>query len=241
MKKLLWGSFWINILWFAAAFLVDRPLLPSPLRVYGHLFQREVLWLLLFHLWSSFRRVLAGMALAAALGLGAGLAMEFCPKLGRQLNPLFYFAYPIPKVAMLPLVMLLFGMGEFSKIILIFLILFFPVAMQVRDALKGVSQAFYDIYSSLGASFASKVWHVALPAALAQTLSTARISIGTALSVLFFAEIYGNRTGLGYFIMDAWGRIHYLDMYSGIVAISFFGFGLFSLLDVLEARFLKWR
>ncbi|MOA07617.1 putative aliphatic sulfonates transport permease protein SsuC [compost metagenome] len=95
--------------------------------------------------------------------------------------------------------------------------------------------------SSIGAGRLQKFWHVTLPGALAVILSTIRISLGTALSVLFFTEIYGTEYGMGYFIMDAWLRMNYIEMYAGIMLFGIIGFMLFMLVDFCEHKFMKWR
>ena len=82
---------------------------------------------------------------------------------------------------------------------------------------------------------------ITLPAGLASILSAIRVALGTAIAILFFTEVYGTQYGLGYFIMDAWGRLDYLDMYSGILILSAVSFVLFLLIDKVEARLLKWR
>ena len=82
---------------------------------------------------------------------------------------------------------------------------------------------------------------ITLPAGLASVLSALRIALGTAIAILFFTEVYGTEYGLGYFVMDAWGRLDYLDMYSGILVLSAVAFLLFLMIDLLESRLLKWR
>ncbi|MDG0144158.1 ABC transporter permease subunit, partial [Salmonella enterica subsp. enterica] len=93
----------------------------------------------------------------------------------------------------------------------------------------------------LGASSWQKFKVITLPAGLSSILSALRVALGTAIAILFFTEVYGTEYGLGYFVMDAWGRLDYLDMYSGILVLSAVAFILFLLIDVLENRLLKWR
>jgi taurine transport system permease protein len=149
--------------------------------------------------------------------------------------------YPIPKIALLPVVMLFFGLGETSKVLMIMLILLFQVIISVRDGVKAIPESTYDVLTSIGASSMQKFWNVTLPGALSVILSTIRISLGTAISVLFFTEIYGTEHGMGFFIMDAWLRLDYPEMYAGIMLFSLVGFVLFLLVDLLDYRFMKWR
>ncbi|MNN59912.1 putative aliphatic sulfonates transport permease protein SsuC [compost metagenome] len=137
--------------------------------------------------------------------------------------------------------MLFFGLGETSKVLMIMLILLFQVIISVRDGVKAIPESTYDVLTSIGASTGQKFWNVTLPGALSVILSTIRISLGTAISVLFFTEIYGTEHGMGFFIMDAWLRLDYPEMYAGIMLFSLVGFVLFLLVDVMDYKFMKWR
>jgi NitT/TauT family transport system permease protein len=167
--------------------------------------------------------------------------MAYSKTWNRILNPLVYFTYPVPKTALLPVVMLLFGLGDSSKIIMIFLIVVFVVIVAVRDAVLNIEPQIYYPIKSLGASKWQIFKWITFPAILPELLTNMRVSIGTSLSILFFTEGYGTHYGIGYFILDAWTRIDYMGMYAGIVAISLFGFVLFVLTDMLEEAACKWK
>jgi len=239
MKKLLYGFLLVNGLWLGASLLMARPLLPSPLAVYPHLV--SILPMMLGHLGTSLFRVLLGLGSATVFGLLFGIALGRSPRFEKLGEPFLYFTYPIPKLAFLPVILLLFGLGELSKVLMIFLILIFPMTIQIRDAIKAIPPESYEFFTCLGTPKSQLLWHITLPAALSQLLSAVRLSIGTALSVLFFAEVYGARTGLGFFIMDAWGRINYLDMYAGLLMVSALGMALFIALDSIESHVKKWQ
>jgi NitT/TauT family transport system permease protein len=137
--------------------------------------------------------------------------------------------------------MLSFGIGEASKIIMIMLIVLFQVIVAARDAVKDIPKETYYSYSSLGASKGRIFKDIVLPASLSGLLTSIRIGLGTAISVLFFTETFGTKYGMGYFIMDSWMRVNYLEMYAGIVVLSIIGFLLFMLVDKLEDRVCRWR
>ncbi len=230
----------MNVVWYIAYLLINHPILPSPLDVYfsmGHLEGQEV-WL---HICYSLFRIFAGVILALIFGMSIGLIMGRSRIWNKILDPVVYLTYPIPKIALLPVIMLFFGLGETSKILMIMFILLFQVIISVRDGVKAIPENTYDVLTSIGASTTQKFWHVTLPGALSVILSTIRISLGTAISVLFFTEIYGTEHGMGFFIMDAWLRMDYIEMYAGIMLFSLVGFVLFLLVDFLDFRFMKWR
>jgi NitT/TauT family transport system permease protein len=183
----------------------------------------------------------SGVGLSLISGVFIGLLMAYSKNWNKVLNPLVYFTYPVPKTALLPVAMLLFGLGDSSKVILIVLILVFQVIIAVRDAVLNISQETYNPIRSLGASKLQIFKYITLPSILPAMLTNLRLSIGTALSILFFAEGYGTQLGIGYYILDAWTRIDYLGMYAGIIAISLFGFVLFVLIDILEEAVCQWK
>lgn len=240
IKTFLQGFILLNLLWYIFASLINIRILPKPTDVYlnmNHLYGENLYIHVLVSLW----RVFSGLAISLALGIFIGLLMAYSRIGNKLLNPLVYFTYPIPKTALLPVVMLLFGLGDHSKILLIVLILVFQVIVAVKDAVLNIPPETYHPLRSLGASKLQIFTHITVPAILPDLLTNLRLSIGTALSILFFAEGYGTQYGIGYYILDAWMRIDYVGMYAGIVVISLLGFALFILIDLLEEALCKWK
>lgn len=225
--------------WWLLSLLVALPIIPSPWNVaakLGDIFVRTIAIHAGFSLW----RIAAGLALAVLAGYPLGLVMGYSPKADRLLAPLVYLAYPVPKIALLPIFMLLAGVGELSKILMIFLIILFQVVIAVRDGIRSIPEETYFPLYSLGASFLQVFREVLWPASLPKFITAVRVAMATAISVLFFTETFGTQYGMGYFIMDAWLRVNYLDMYAGIVVLSGIGLLLFGLLDLVEHRACHW-
>jgi ABC-type nitrate/sulfonate/bicarbonate transport system permease component len=185
-------------------------------------------------------RALCGIVLALAAAVPLGLMVGAEEGLRRRLSPFIYLLYPVPHVVLLPLIIILFGIGEFSKVFLIALIVFFQILVTTRDAAKNIHRNYYLAMQTLGASRLQVYRHVILPATLPKILTAMRISIGTAVAILFFVESFATTKGLGYIIMDAWGRADYIGLYSGISSMAALGFGLYLLLDRLERRLCAW-
>ncbi|AIQ54510.1 ABC transporter permease [Paenibacillus sp. FSL R7-0331] len=238
--RLLFVFAGMNLVWYVVYLLMNHPILPSPGSVYKAMLQLEGHEVLL-NVGYSLLRILEGVLLALLIGLMIGLLMGRSPLWNKLLDPVVYLTYPIPKIALLPVVMLFFGLGETSKVLMIMLILLFQIIISVRDGIKAIPETTYDVLTSIGASSMQKFWNVTLPGALSVILSTIRVSLGTAISVLFFTEIYGTEHGMGFFIMDAWLRLDYPEMYAGIMLFSLVGFVLFLLVDLLDYWFMKWR
>ena len=233
VKLFVQGFIMFNILWYIAAVVVNMRVLPKPTDIYFNMnkLYGENLYI---HVLVSLYRVSSGLIIALLLGISIGLIMAYSKTWNKILNPLVYFTYPIPKTALLPIVMLLFGLGDSSKIILIVLILVFQIIVAARDATLNIESESYNLINSLGASKLQVFRNITIPAILPTLLTNLRLSIGTALSILFFAEGYGTQLGIGYYILDAFNRIDYISMYAGILILSITGFMLFISIDILE-------
>lgn len=230
----------IFMVWQAVAFFANVAMIPSPILVLETLlgiFFSDIA----IHAWYSSIRIVAGLFLAVVIGYPLGLAMGYFKRCDRFFSPLVYLTYPIPKISLLPIVMLIFGVGEFSKILMIFLIILFQVVIAVRDGIREIpKETFYPLIS-LGASFKNFFIYALWPAVLPKFLTAIRVAMATAVSVLFFTETFGTKYGMGYFIMDAWLRVNYLEMYAGIVALSYIGLFIFCLIDFIENITCRWQ
>ncbi|WP_245631206.1 ABC transporter permease [Enterococcus canis] len=182
----------IHVVWWLASVLMNQTVLPNPILVYENfpnLLQNQIE----LHLLVSLGRVFAGMGIALLLGVALGLLMGRVQRFNLLFDPILYLTYPIPKMALLPIVMLLFGLGDASKIIMIVLIVFPQVVLAVRDAVRNIPDHYYDIYQCIGASRWQLFRRITLPATMYAVLSTSRISLGTAISILFFHRKLWNR------------------------------------------------
>ena len=189
----------------------------------------------------SLARVLAAMAIGTVLAVPLGLAVGRSEKADAIFAPLMFLTYPVPKVVFLPVLLVLFGLGNASKVVLIALIIFFQILLTARDAAKAVPPGAVLSVRSLGAGRLDIARHVVFPAALPEIFTALRIGTGTAVAVLFFAESIAGTDGLGWFIIDAWGLIGYPRMFAGILAMALMGVLLYEALDALEAVTTRWR
>lgn len=240
LSSFIQGFIILNVVWYALSLLMNSRILPNPLKIYANM-TNLIKDDLKIHIFASLYRVGIGLLIAFIIGITIGLIMGYSEKVNKLLNPLIYFSYPIPKMALLPIVMTLFGLGDGSKITMIALITVFQIIVSVRDSVINVSKEDYNMLISLGASKIQLFFHVTLPSIVPDILTNIRLSLGTAFSILFFSEAYGTSKGVGYFIQDAWSRIDYIDLYSGIFILSILGLILFLLLDVIENIVCEWK
>lgn len=231
----------VGLIWWLAAVLVDKPFLPSPSPAFRRLAERLADGSLLVHLGASAARIGVALAVAGPFAAALGLAAGRSPRFDALLSPFVYLLHPLPKVAFLPVIMLFFGLGDAAKDILIGLIIFGQILVAARDAARAVEPGLVDAVLSLGANRGQILRHVVFPACLPALLTALRVGLGTAIAVLFLAETFATQSGLGWYVMDAWARVDYPDMYAAIVALAFFGFAVYALIDLLEAWLCSWR
>jgi len=242
MKRtdLLFALITLLVLWQIIAWLVNRPILPPPFIV-AQAFVDGLRGDLLGHFGASLWRVIASTLLAVAAAAPAGLVLGQYKRLDRLLSPLIYLVYPVPKVVFVPIVLLFFGLGDTPKIVIIFLILFFQVLVLVRDQASALRPELIQSVRSLGAGRRALFRFVYVPASLPAILTALRQSVGTAVAVLYVAELYATQKGLGYYIyLNGSTLLNYPAMYAGIVAMSFLGLGLYFSVDWLEKRLCPW-
>lgn len=228
------------VLWQMASLAIGSPALPSPLDVLI-VFVLELSGDLGKHLFVSACRVLAAIILSTTFGVPIGVVVGRDHRLSRLLNPSIYLIYPIPKIVFLPIVLVLLGLGERSKVLMIALVLFFQILVVVRDAAGNIPLGIVSSVQSLGAGQWHMIRYVYIPACLPAILTALRVGTGTAIAVLFFAESFATRSGLGYYIMvETWGRMDYVQMYAGVLAMSLLGLSLYVLLEKLDRRLCPW-
>ena len=241
-RELLLATLALFVLWQLGAVLLDKPILPAPLEALQALVQELLHGDLLEHFLASLWRVLFSVLLAISLACPAGIILGQSKRLNDFFSPFIYILYPIPKVVFVPIVLLLFGVGNAAKILLIFLVLFFQILVLVRDQAAGIRPELILSVRSLGAGRRALFRFVYLPASLPGILTALRQSIGTAVAVLYIAELVATQWGLGYYIyFNGSTLFDYPAMYAGIVVMSLMGLGLYFGVDALERRLVRWK
>ena len=239
-RDLLLAIVGILAFWQLASMIINKPVLPPPwevLRAFILALPQELGRHMLVSAW----RVVASIAVAIAFAVPVGLGLGLSPTANRLAAPIIYLLYPIPKIVFLPVILLLLGIGNLSKIFVISLILFFQMLVVVRDEAANLRPELVASVRSLGAGRRALFRYVYLPACLPAVLTSLRVSIGTAIAVLFFAESFATTSGLGYYIIvETWGRLDYAEMYAGVVAMSLLGLTLYFAVDSIQRRICPW-
>lgn len=235
----LYGAIFIIAIWWIMHLFYNSSVIPSPYIVIVNFFHK-LLPVLLPHLAMSLYRIITAVALAVIAGISIGLLTGINKNVDQFISPVIYLLYPIPKIAFLPIFMLLFGLGDSSKIILIMVIVIFQIIVTTRDSVKNINPEYFNSARSVGVKGWKIYRHVIFPAILPQILTALRITVGTSIAVLFYAENFATQYGIGYYIMNSWIMVNYVDMFSGILAISILGLLIFKAIDILEEKYCHW-
>ncbi len=231
------------LLWEAGARLgwIGPLVLPAPSEVAGafvRLVESGQLWL---HLAASLQRLLLGWTAGTLLGLLFGLAAGLF-SLGRAgIVPLVAAIFPIPKIALLPLFIVWFGIGEESKVATILFGTFFPTVIAVYGGVDNVDRGLIRMGQSFGLPWLSIVRKIVLPGALPAILSGFRISAAIAIILLVAAEMIGAEYGVGAYILLAGNLMATDQLVAGVAILSAMGLTVSWLLGRAERHFLKWR
>jgi ABC-type nitrate/sulfonate/bicarbonate transport system permease component len=233
----------IIAIWQAAISLgwIDPVFLPSPLAIIDALWQLTVSGDLWRHLSISLIRIGSGWVIGSALGVVLGVLMGLT-SMGRAIGmPLVSAIYPIPKIALLPLLILWLGIGEAPKIVTIASGVFFPSVIATLAGVDGASRNLIRMGQSFNMPMSSIIWKIILPSALPGILAGFRISVSIALILVVSAEMIGAQYGIGAFLLTAGNLMQSDDLMAGVIILSILGLFIGTALTTLERVFLRWR
>ncbi|MBS4538389.1 ABC transporter permease [Clostridium sp. D2Q-11] len=238
--KSIYGFIIILILWYILHKGIDSSIVPSPYETIIAFINALINGSLLLHLLVSLLRIVSAVSIAMIIGIPMGLWMGSNSRADAIISPVTYLLYPIPKIAFLPVFMLLFGLGNLSKIVLIITIIFFQVLLATRDGVKEIPTNLIYSVKSLGLNHWQTYLHLVIPSTLPKIISALRISVGISISVLFFAENFATTYGIGYYIMNSWAIVQYKEMFAGILGLSLMSYLIFKIIDLIEGKVCAW-
>jgi NitT/TauT family transport system permease protein len=186
-------------------------------------------------------RLTIGTVLGGSAALILGIAMGWSEQLRRITNPVIAIIHPIPKIALLPLAMLLLGIGEASKVFLIALSCFFPMIINTMEGVRQISPTYYEVAQNYGASRFQVLKRVILPASLPFILAGARLAINVALLITISLEIVASTAGLGNTIWFAWQTFKMERLFAALIVIAVLGFVINLLLEWVARRLMPWQ
>jgi NitT/TauT family transport system permease protein len=231
------------VLWELASLagFLDARFFPSPSKILQTLVALSSSGELWANVGASLQRLFWGFLLGGVPALVLGISMGLSPLLRAIVDPIVSATYPIPKSAIMPLLLLIFGLGEGSKVVMVAIGVFYPVLI---NSMAGVMEI-KKIYLDVGQNFRASRWNmfrtIALPGALPLIMSGVKLGVGMGLILIAIAEMIGAKSGLGYMIWNAWEILSVEVMYAGLISIAVLGFLLSLLLNELERVLVPWK
>lgn len=216
-------------------------LFPAPTAVSA----RFVDWTVSGAMWANvsvtLTRWMAGFVLGAVPALILGLAMGWSLRLRQVVDPIVAAIYPIPKIAILPLIMVALGIGESSKLFVIALATFFPMLINAMAGARQISPIHFEVAENYGAHGLSIFTRVLFPGSLPSILAGTRQGLNTALVITIGVELLSANAGLGATIWLAWETLRTKDLYVALVVIITLGVGINFFLERLARRLVPWQ
>jgi ABC-type nitrate/sulfonate/bicarbonate transport system permease component len=221
--------------------VLDARFFPAPSKISETLFALVGDGSLWVNTWASLQRLFWGFLLGGIPALLLGIAMGLNRPLRAFVNPLVATTYPVPKSAIFPLILLIFGLGESSKIIMVGIGVFYPVLINSCTGVLGISKIFLDVGHNFGASRWQVFRTIAIPGAVPHIMSGVKLGVGMGLILIAIAEMIGAKSGLGFMIWNAWEILSVETMYVGLLVIALLGFLFSMILDEIERLLIPWK
>jgi ABC-type nitrate/sulfonate/bicarbonate transport system permease component len=230
-------------LWEAMARVgvIDTRFFPAPTSIFEQMFMMMRSGELWEHVFASLRRLFLGFWVGLVPALVLGVVMGLSRPIRAALGPLVSGTYPIPKSALLPLILLIFGLGESSKIVMVAIGVFYPVVLNTVAGVLQVAPVYYEVASNFGASKWQVFKSVAVPGAMPSIMTGVELGAGLGLILIAIAEMVGARSGLGFMIWNAWQLYSVETMYVGLLVIALIGYALSLLLGEVSRLVMPWR
>jgi NitT/TauT family transport system permease protein len=218
---------------------INSRLVPSVVQVADVLFSEIRNGALPYHAGVTLSRALTGFALAAIVGIPFAAAMARSSLFRNLFEPIFFFGYPIPKIAVFPIFTYIFGLGTPSKVAFTFLECLYPIVVTSYFGFRGIQTRLIWSAQNFGAGRWTVLWRVVLPAALPAIFSGLRIALPVAIIVVVLTEMIGDSIGLGYYISVWSTRFAFENVYAAIIVIGVCGFVLDQILVRLRDLFVQ--
>lgn len=224
----------------AARGALSRVFFPTPSALAAFLVRDGVLRELAAHAAATLGRIAVGLPLGAIPGLALGIAMGRSAWVRAFVDPFVAALHPVPKIALLPLALIAFGIGNVSVIALVALAAFFPVLIGAMAGVRQISPIHFEVARNYRAGRSLAFFRVLLPGCLPSTLAGTRVAMNNALMVATSVEMIGGKRGLGSLLWHSWETLRLEWFYLGLAVLSLVGLGLNLLLARASRRLLRW-
>jgi NitT/TauT family transport system permease protein len=193
------------------------------------------------HLAATVSRMIVALAWGGGLGLVLGMTLGYSPRLRAVIDPFIAALHPVPKMSLLPMILLIFGIGFFSKALVVAISAFFPMVINSMAGVLQIDPNYYDVARLHGASRWQIFWRVVLPGSLPMNLAGARMAMNRALGATIGLELITAQTGLGSMLFFAWQTFRTEELYATVFVIATFGYGFRRIVNAVAARLVPWQ
>jgi NitT/TauT family transport system permease protein len=231
------------LLWefLASGEYISRLFFPAPSRILANLWQMVLDGRLATNTLATMSRLFIGLLCGIVPGISLGLAMGWSPRLRKLIDPFIAALHPLPKFAMFPLILIIFGIGETSKVIAVAITCFFPSLINSMAGVRQLSPVYFEAAKNYGASKLKTFQRVVWPGSLPMVLAGVRIAFAIALVVTLAVELLASREGLGVIIWFSWQTLKIVDLYSALIVIAVVGFSATFALKKISLRLAPWN
>ena len=229
------------LVWQLAALAGLPDYILGPVEILKHFFAAMGSQELYTDIGASLGRALPGFAIGAALGIALGLAAGVSRAFDGTFSPVVFLTYPVPKIVLLPLFMLWFGIGDLSKVLIIALACFYPVFINAYYGARSTQKILVWSALNMGAGPGRIFRSIVVPSALPQIFAGLRVSLALSFIVMFAAEMINARSGLGHMIRTAENSLRFDLMYVSLVSIAILGFLGDRFLSLVRQKTLAWQ
>ena len=219
----------------------DRRFIPAPTDIAARFWQMVVSGELWLHVGVTLYRVLVGFLLGVLPGIAVGLAMAMYRPVRIFFDPLIATLFPIPKIALMPLLLLAFGFGDASKIALVAIAVFFPVIVNTYVGAANIEKIYWDVAKNYGASQSIMFRRIVFFGALPMIFAGLRIALAVSFIVLVASEFVATKAGIGYLIWNSWELLQVDVMFVGIVTVGILGLIATAILQEIERKVIPWK
>jgi NitT/TauT family transport system permease protein len=230
------------LLWYAVrtSGLVDSALIPAPHQVLER-FTALLNDRLMVDIWMSTRRVFIGVALGVSMAVPVGFCLGWYPRLRHFVDPVISFFRALPPIALIPLVIVYFGIGEIAKTVILFYAAFFSAVIVMYEGIAQINPIFVRVARSLGASETELFTRVVVPLTVPHILTALRVALGVAWATLVASELIAAQQGLGALIQNASAFFQLDTIYVGIICIGLIALIMDVAVRAVSRRMVAWQ
>jgi ABC-type nitrate/sulfonate/bicarbonate transport system permease component len=241
---------WISVLivfailaiweWLARSGHISALFFPPPTKILRSFFELLLNGKLLVHLKASLIRLTLGFVLGGLPGLALGLFMGWSPRTRSIVDPIIAALHPIPKIAIFPLILVVFGIGEASKVVAIAVAAFFPMLINSMAGVRQISPVYFEVTRNYGASLWKTFTRVVIPGSLPMVLTGARLAFNIALVIAIAVELLAAKEGLGVMIWFSWQTLRIEDLYASLIATALLGISANFIIQRISVHMAPW-